>query len=135
MRREELYLTDIAQAAESIQRFLAGVEREIFLQDDLLQSAVLQKLTIIGEERAYCLGGTDSRGSRAEAQSVRYSCQRIRRPWIVLTLDRKQPCAWLSTTTQQSGSYARSASTLPFLPPPSLPSLLSPVAFLSVPNA
>jgi uncharacterized protein with HEPN domain len=34
MRREELYLTDIVQAAESIQRFLAGVEREIFLQDE-----------------------------------------------------------------------------------------------------
>ena len=53
MRREELYLTDIVQAAESIQRFLAGVEREIFLQDDLLQSAVLQKLTIIGQAVAH----------------------------------------------------------------------------------
>ena len=49
MRREELYLNDIVEAAESIQRFLAGVEREIFLQNDLLRSAVLQKLTIIGE--------------------------------------------------------------------------------------
>jgi len=49
MRREKLYLTDIVEAAESIQRFLAGVERETFLRDDLLRSAVLQKLTIIGE--------------------------------------------------------------------------------------
>jgi len=34
MRREELYLNDIVEAAEAIHRFLAGVEREIFLQDE-----------------------------------------------------------------------------------------------------
>ena len=49
MRREELYLADIVEAADEIQRFLSGVERDSFLQDGLLQSAVLQKLTIIGE--------------------------------------------------------------------------------------
>ncbi len=42
-------MTDIVEAAESIHRFLTGVKRETFLQDDLLRSAVLQKLTIIGE--------------------------------------------------------------------------------------
>lgn len=49
MRREELYLTDIVDAADAIQNFLAGIERDSFLGDDLIQSAVLQKLTIIGE--------------------------------------------------------------------------------------
>ncbi len=103
MRREELYLNDIVEAAESIQRFLAGIEREIFLQNDLLRSAVLQKLTIIGEavarlpmefrdrhpemewddiswvpqhsaswllrcRMAYCLGGSNPRGSRTETK-------------------------------------------------------------------
>jgi uncharacterized protein with HEPN domain len=52
MRREKLYLTDIVEAADSIRVFLAGVERERFLQDDLLRSAVLQKLAIIGEAAA-----------------------------------------------------------------------------------
>lgn len=52
MRREELYLSDIVEAADAIQRFLIGIERDAFLQDDLLQSAVLQKLTIIGEAAA-----------------------------------------------------------------------------------
>ena len=52
MRREELYLTDIVEAADAIHRFLAGVQRETFLQDDLLRSAVLQKLTISGEVAA-----------------------------------------------------------------------------------
>jgi uncharacterized protein with HEPN domain len=49
MRREELYLTDIVEAADSIQKFLSGVNRKDFLRNDLLRSAVLQKLSIIGE--------------------------------------------------------------------------------------
>jgi uncharacterized protein with HEPN domain len=49
MRREELYLTDIVEAADSIQNFLSGVNRKDFLRNDLLRSAVLQKLSIIGE--------------------------------------------------------------------------------------
>ena len=49
MRREELYLTDIIEAADAIQRFLKDVEQNAFLQNELLQSAVLQKLMIIGE--------------------------------------------------------------------------------------
>jgi uncharacterized protein with HEPN domain len=49
MRPEILYLTDIVEAAGAIARFLAGVEREAFLQDELRQSAVQQKLTVIGE--------------------------------------------------------------------------------------
>jgi len=49
MRHEELYLTDIAEAADAIERFLKDVDKNTFLKDELLQSAVLQKLTIIGE--------------------------------------------------------------------------------------
>lgn len=49
MRPEILYLTDIVEAADAIARFLDGVEREQFLDDELRQSAVLQKLTVIGE--------------------------------------------------------------------------------------
>ena len=49
MRREEVYLADLIEAADSIEFFLRNVERDAFLQDDLLRSPVLQKLTIIGE--------------------------------------------------------------------------------------
>jgi uncharacterized protein with HEPN domain len=52
MRREELYLADIIEAADAIQQFLTGVQRDTFLQDDLLRSAVLHKLTVIGEAAA-----------------------------------------------------------------------------------
>ncbi len=49
MRSEKQYLVDIIEAAEAIARFLDGIEREDFLNDELRQSAVLQKITVIGE--------------------------------------------------------------------------------------
>ncbi len=39
MRREELYLVDMVEAADAIGKSLVGVTREAFLSDDLLQSA------------------------------------------------------------------------------------------------
>jgi uncharacterized protein with HEPN domain len=52
MRPEILYLTDIVEAAGAIERFLIRIEREAFLQDELRQSAVQQKLIVIGEAAA-----------------------------------------------------------------------------------
>ena len=52
MRREDLYLTDMVEAADAIRQFLVGVEQDSFLRNDLLCSAVLQKLIIIGEGAA-----------------------------------------------------------------------------------
>jgi len=52
MRREELYLADIIEAADAIQRFMEGIQRADFFRDELRQSAVLQKLTVIGEAAA-----------------------------------------------------------------------------------
>ncbi len=49
MRPEKLYLTDIIEAADAIERFVAGVDLTKFLGDELRQSAVLQKLIVIGE--------------------------------------------------------------------------------------
>jgi uncharacterized protein with HEPN domain len=49
MRTEALYLDDIFDAADAIARFLHAIEKETFLTDDLYQSAVLQKLIVIGE--------------------------------------------------------------------------------------
>ena len=52
MRREELYLADIVEAADAIAEFVRGVRLEVFENDDLLQSAVLLKLIMIGEAAA-----------------------------------------------------------------------------------
>ena len=49
MRTEALYLDDILDAADAIARFLHDIEKETFLGDELHQSAVLQKLIVIGE--------------------------------------------------------------------------------------
>lgn len=52
MRPERLYLTDIVEAAAAINRFLTNVDRQTFMADELRQSAVLQKLMVIGEAAA-----------------------------------------------------------------------------------
>ncbi len=49
MRREELYLQDIVEAAVEIAGYLEGVEQERFLANSMLRSAVLLQLMIIGE--------------------------------------------------------------------------------------
>ncbi len=49
MRLEKLYLVDILEAADAIQRFIDSVCKEDFLSDELRQSRVLQKLIVIGE--------------------------------------------------------------------------------------
>lgn len=49
MRDEGLYLDDIVEAVDHIQQFVSGLSREDFLASELIKSAVLQKLSIIGE--------------------------------------------------------------------------------------
>ena len=52
MRPEALYLDDMVEAADAVARFLAGIDQAAFLDSDLHQSAVLQKLMVIGEAAA-----------------------------------------------------------------------------------
>ena len=49
MRPEKLYLVDILEAADAIERFIESANEEEFLRDELRQSGVLQKLIVIGE--------------------------------------------------------------------------------------
>ena len=45
MRRpERLYLQDILESCDAIQRFLNRTDEMAFMQDELIQSAILQKL-------------------------------------------------------------------------------------------
>ncbi|MFH1468949.1 MAG: HepT-like ribonuclease domain-containing protein [Pseudomonadota bacterium] len=52
MRPDLLYLEDLAAAARAVGRFMAGVEEAAFVEDELLQSAVLYKLVTLGEAAA-----------------------------------------------------------------------------------
>jgi uncharacterized protein with HEPN domain len=56
MRPEKLYLTDIVEACESIEKFCSGVSFNEFKNNDMRRSAVLQKLIVIGEAVAHLPG-------------------------------------------------------------------------------
>ena len=68
MRLDRLYLEDIVDAADSVAAFLAGVGKDRFVDGDLLRSAVLHKLTVIGEA-----GARISAETRARSPSI---------PWV-----------------------------------------------------
>ena len=53
MRREELYLRDIVEAASFVTQFVHGLDREGFQTSELVRSAVVQKLAVIGEAAAH----------------------------------------------------------------------------------
>ena len=54
MRPELLYLADIIEAADAIERYRAALTAETeFYEDDLRQSAILQKLIVIGEAASH----------------------------------------------------------------------------------
>jgi len=53
MRREYLYLRDIVEAADHIAQFIAGLSRSGFQESELVRSAVVQKLALIGEAAAH----------------------------------------------------------------------------------
>lgn len=52
MRADEEYLKDILHACLSIQDFVAGLEKDVFVSIDSLLSAALWKFMIIGEAAA-----------------------------------------------------------------------------------
>ncbi len=53
MRREELFLRDIVEAADHIGQFIAGLDRLGFQRSELVRSAAVQKLALIGEAAAH----------------------------------------------------------------------------------
>lgn len=53
MRSEQLYLTDILEAADAIGRFIAGIAYDDFMNDEMRQSAVIQKILVIGEAASH----------------------------------------------------------------------------------
>jgi uncharacterized protein with HEPN domain len=60
-RPDALYLADIVEAAKAVEKFLAVLQetgRDAFVADDLIRSAVLQKLMVIGEAAAHVSADT-----------------------------------------------------------------------------
>jgi len=63
MRREELYLRDICEASDSIATFILGLDQTGFRESDLIGSAVVRKLAVIGEAAARVSADLRSRHS------------------------------------------------------------------------
>jgi len=115
MRTERLYLTDIVEAADAITRFLESTEREQFLQDELRQSAVLQKLTVIGEAASHISAETRSQHPEIEWRDIvsfrnfaihEYFGVNWEVVWVTATLEapvvRKQVAATLADDSAES---------------------------------
>ena len=66
-RSETLYLQDILKAVTAIQAYLAEVSHAGWVEDDMRQHAVLQRLTEIGEAASHL-----SPGTRAEIHEVEW---------------------------------------------------------------
>jgi uncharacterized protein with HEPN domain len=49
MRDYTLYLKDILEAMEAIEKFVEGIDFDAFQKNDMLSSAVIRKFEIIGE--------------------------------------------------------------------------------------
>ncbi len=49
MSRDDVTVTDLLAAASRIGRFVAGMDRDAFLEDEKTRSAVLHELLVIGE--------------------------------------------------------------------------------------
>ena len=61
MRHESLYLNDIVEAADHIAEFVAGANFQAFQESEMLRSAVVQKLGVIGEAAARVSADVTSR--------------------------------------------------------------------------
>lgn len=49
MRDPGIYVKDMIEAIDAVQRFVQGMDRESFATNDLVKSAVVMKLMVIGE--------------------------------------------------------------------------------------
>jgi len=48
-RNEKLFLADIQECCQKIERYIAGINKEDFLADEILQDALVRNIEIIGE--------------------------------------------------------------------------------------
>jgi uncharacterized protein with HEPN domain len=61
MRRDDLYLHDIIEAIDHIDAFLREDDHQAFLKSEMVRSAVVQKLVIVGEAAARISEGLRNR--------------------------------------------------------------------------
>lgn len=70
MRRDDLYLHDIIEALDHIDAFLGESDYQSFLGSELVRSAIVQKLAIIGEASARVSEGLRERHRQVPWQRI-----------------------------------------------------------------
>lgn len=70
MQHEKLYLQDIIEAVDAIEKFLYQISKEKFTESELLQSAVLHKLAVIGEAAARISDDLRNRHTEIEWKAI-----------------------------------------------------------------
>jgi uncharacterized protein with HEPN domain len=70
MQHEELYLRDIIEAVDAIENFLHQISKDKFIESELLQSAVLHKLAVIGEAAARISDDLKKQNSEIEWKAI-----------------------------------------------------------------
>ncbi len=77
MRHDFLYLNDIVEAAAHIAEFIRDKDYRNFEESELLRSAVIQKLTVIGEAAGRVSDGLRLRHPDVPLPSETFWCMRI----------------------------------------------------------
>lgn len=70
MRSERLYLADIDEAISAVGRWMDGCDEPAFQENEMLQSAVLQKLSVIGEAAARLSAATWERAPQVPWKEI-----------------------------------------------------------------
>lgn len=70
MRSERLYLADIDEAISSVEHWMDGCDESSFQANEMLQSAVLQKLSVIGEAAARLSAATWARAPQVPWKEI-----------------------------------------------------------------
>jgi len=88
MRSDDLYLVDLIEAAEGVERLLGDREFETFAREDTIRSAVLWKLYIISEASTKLTARSRDRLENIAWDEIRGFRNRLAHGYFTLAWDR-----------------------------------------------
>lgn len=87
MRRDDALLLDMLIAARKIQRFVSGLTAEAFAADELVQSAVIRELQVIGEAARLITAETRTAASQIDWRAITGMRNRLVHQYFSIRLD------------------------------------------------
>ena len=113
MRLERLYLKDIIEAIERIERYLASIDRATFFEETLWQDAVVRNLEIIGEATKQISEATRLKQSHVPWQAIARMRDRLAHHYFRVDLE----IVWKTATQELPVLKAAVAELLKELEP------------------